>query len=79
MILELGDVIDLCKIHRNGSHWAVLFDGQTVTLTAGTMQLRVMDAKDRFVQNSEYKIVLSPEDRVELFKRSDIDLRLKRE
>lgn len=79
MKLEFEDVVELSKIHRNGSHWRILLSGTTAKLVPGSMGFRIMDARDRLVEAGNDTLELTPEEQISILTRTDIDVVIKSE
>lgn len=76
--LEFEDVLDLIKIHRNGSQFSALIDGLNVELVRGTIGLTIHDSRDLRVLNGDNKFLLSRPELYHIMSRTDLDYLFKR-
>ena len=74
MKLEFSDVLEAIKIHRNGSHWTALLDGDTVKLVRGTMAFAIRDARDAIIESGVDTFPLNPIQKAILLKDPTLDV-----
>jgi len=82
MTLETKDLIEAMTIHPNGSYFTGYLDDRTLELQNGSMGLRIKTELCQFImsrmENGKFTWELTMQQRLELLKRHDLDLLIKR-